>query len=301
MAVYDNIITTDDVVEALDQEFIANFRGEYDRFAELVGLFSVESLPAGTALHQLKITGTLDNTASGDAGTSGTGYVEGDFIKRSHYEVDKVPWGEIEFAPYAKQTTAQAILKGGFEQSVLRTDAKMLSQIRAAILTDMFTALGNGSGTATGVGLQAALAMTDAKLGDTMETNGDEGGNVIHFVNRQDAAEYLGKAPVTTQTAFGLTYLESFLGVENVLLTNKVAKGTIIATPAENIHVYSLDFKSLGDAGLVYESANSLGLIGVHHAADYDHASAETYAVRGAVFLPEVLDYIVKGTIAPSA
>ena len=300
MTAYANIITTSDVVAALDEEFILNFRGEYDRFAEIIGLFPVEVSPAGTALYQLQITGALDNTSSGAAGTSGTGYVEGDFIKRSHYAVTKVPYGEVAFAPYAKQTTAQAILKGGFEQSVIRTDAKMLSQMRAAIITDMFTALNNGTGTATGVGLQAALAMADAKLGNAMETNGDEGGTILHFVNREDAAEYLGKANVTMQTAFGLTYLENFLGIQNVLLTNKVAKGSLIATPAENIHVRGLDFGSLGEAGLVYES-DDFGLIGVHHVADYDHASAETYAVRGATFLPEILDYIIKGTVAASA
>ena len=300
MTAYDNIITTTDVVAALNEEFIRNFRGEYDRFAEMIGLFPVQAMPAGTALYQLQVTGALDNTSSGAAGTSGTGYVEGDFIKRSHYAVTKVPYGEIEFSPYAKQTTAQAILKGGFEQSIIRTDAKMLSQMRAAILTDMFTALNNGTGTATGVGLQAALAMADAALGNAMETNGDEGGTILHFVNREDAAEYLGQTPVTMQTAFGLSYLENFLGVQNVLLTNKVTKGNLIVTPAENIHVYGLDFGSLGEAGLVYES-DDFGLIGVHHAADYDHASAETYAVRGANFLPEVLNYIIKGTVAASA
>lgn len=300
MTAYDNIITRADVVAALDEEVVANFRGEYERFADLIGLFPVEVKPAGAALYQLNITGALDNTSTGAAGTSGTGYVEGDFIKRSKYAVTKVPYGEVAFAPYAKQTTAQAILKGGFEQSVIRTDRKMLAQMRAAILTDMFTALNNGTGTATGVGLQAALAMADAALGNAMETNGDEGGTLVHFVNREDAAEYLGKAPVTVQTAFGLTYLENFLGAENVILTNKVTKGNLIVTPAENIHVYGLDFGSLGEAGLVYES-DDFGLIGVHHVADYDHASAETYAVRGATFLPEVLNYIVKGTVAASA
>lgn len=301
MTAYDNIIKKADTVAALDQEFIANFRGEYDRFAEILGLFPVEVVPAGTALYTYTITGALDETDTGDDGTSGKGYVEGDFIKRSKYVLDKNSWGATEFAPYAKQTTAQAILKGGFTNAVLRTDRKMLQQLRAAILSDFFTALNTaGTGTATGVGLQAALAMADAKLGNTVETNGDEAGALVHFVNREDAAEYLGKAPVTMQTAFGLTYLESFLGVENVILTNKVAKGGLIVTPVENIHIYGMDFSALGEAGLSYESED-LGLVGVHHASDYDYASAETYVVRGATFLPEITDYIVKGTVAASA
>lgn len=337
MTAYDNIITTADTVEALNQEFIKNFRGEYDRFEEILGLFPVEVRKAGSALYQYAVSGSLNDgefeatsdqavvtgktyyTRSGSAGAyvytkvdspktasiasyyeltaaSGKHYVEGDFIARSKYVLTKTPIGEIEFAPYAKQTTAQAILKGGFENAVLRTDRKMLQQVRAAILADFFAFLANGTGTATGAGLQAALAMADAALGDSMETNGDEPGAIVHFVNRQDAAAYLGSAEITTQTAFGLTYLKSFLGVENVLLTNKVASGNLVVTPVENIHIYGLDFAELGDAGLSYVS-DSLGLIGVHHAADYDYASAETYVVRGATFLPEITDYIVKGTV----
>ena len=337
MTAYDNIITTADTVEALNQEFVKNFRGEYDRFEEILGLFPVETRKAGSALYQYAVSGSLNDgefaatsdqalvegkayyTRSGSAGAyvytkvaspkvaniasyyeltaaSGKNYVEGDFIARSKYTLTKSPVGEVEFAPYAKQTTAQAILKGGFENAVLRTDRKMQQQVRSAILADFFAFLANGTGTATGVGLQAALAMADAALGDTMETNGDEPGAIVHFVNRQDAAAHLGSANITTQTAFGLTYLENFLGVENVLLTNKVASGNLVVTPVENIHIYGLDFAELGDAGLSYV-ADSLGLIGVHHAADYDYASSETYVVRGATFLPEITDYIVKGTV----
>lgn len=304
MTAYDNIITTEDTVASLDQEFVKAFRGEYDRFAEILGLFPVQTRAAGSALYQYKITGQLADQAKDDQapekGSSGKTYEEGDFIARTKFVLDKEPVGEIEFAPYAKQTTAQAILKGGFENAVLRTDRKALQQLRSAILADFFAFLGQGTGSATGVGMQGALAQMDAVLANSMETNGDEPGAIVHFVNRLDAADYLGKAPVTMQTVFGLTYLESFLGVENVILTNKVAKGTAIATPVENIHIYGLDFGALGSAGLSYES-EELGLVGVHHAADYDYASAETYIVRGATFLPEVKDYIVVGTVAASA
>ena len=90
-------------------------------------------------------------------------------------------------------------------------------------------------------------------------------------------------------------YLENFLGVRNVMLTNKVTAGTVFATPIENIHVYGLDFATLGSAGLVYET-NDMGLVGVHHEGDYNYGSAETFLVRGAKFVPEVTDFIVKGS-----
>ena len=159
-------------------------------------------------------------------------------------------------------TTAAAIQKAGYANAVLKTDAKMLSLIRADIIKEFFTFLDKGTGTATGKGLQAAAANADAKLGDALEKNGDASTRIIHFINRKDAAAYLGAAPITTQNVFGLTYLENFLGMTNVILTSQVPKGTMYATPAENIHIFGIDFAELAQGGLTYaQSAN--GLIGV--------------------------------------
>ena len=60
MAVIPNTQTKADMAAALDIEFVARFQQEYDRFAELIGLFPVETQAAGTALYQYKVTGTLD-------------------------------------------------------------------------------------------------------------------------------------------------------------------------------------------------------------------------------------------------
>ena len=305
MAANANIIKKADTVAALDQEMVEAFTHEFDRFAEIIGLFGVDTVAAGTALYQYKITGSLDNTSTGNDGTSGTGYVEGDFVKRSKYVLQKNPIGEVAFVPYAKQTTAQAILKGGFENAVLRTDRKALQEMRSAILADFFAAL-NATGISTAApatgstwNLQQTLAFTSAKLGDVMETAGDEG-DAVYFVNRQDAAAYLGNANVSTQETFGMTYLADFLGVKNVLLTNKVAAGTVFATPIENIHVYGIDFSTLDASGLAYET-DAMGLIGVHHEPEYNFASADTHLVRAATFVPEIVTFIVKGAMTPAA
>lgn len=303
MAAHDNIIDRAATVEALNEEFIANFRGEYDRLVEILGLFQIETRAAGSALYQYEVTGKLLDGTTKD-GSSGTEYVEGDFIARSKYEVKPIPIGETNFFPYAKETTAQAILKGGFENSILKTDRKALQQLRADTLKDFYTNLDNGTGKAAPDsgewGLQELLAYADANLEDALEDNGDQGGAVVHFVNRQDAAKYLAGAPITTQTAFGLTYLEDFLGVENVLLTNAVKKGSIYATPVENIHIYGIDYATLSATGLDYET-DELGLVGVKHAPTYDYASVVTYFVRSMTMLPEIKDYIVKGSMTPTA
>ncbi|WP_405735967.1 hypothetical protein [Bifidobacterium sp.] len=347
MAEHPNTIKKANVVAGIEQEVIESFRGEYDRLAETLGLFNIDTVAAGTALYQYAVSGSLNDGATGVGTTyakttdtdivagktyytlsdgayspvaqpakaqlanyyeatmnvgasSGTAYIEGDFIARSQYTVTKTPVGDVEFVPYAKQTTAQAILKGGFEGAVLRTDKKAMQQMRADIMTKFFGFLANGTtvtspASGTTWNLQQVLAHNEAALLDVLESNSEEGGAIVHFVNRADAYDYLANATVSTQDMFGMTYIQNFLGVQNVLLTNKVAAGTVYATPAENIHVYGIDFGTLAETGLAYQS-DSLGLIGIAHDPSYDYASAVTYLVRSANFVPEVTDFIAKGS-----
>ena len=291
MAAADNTTTKDDINLSLDVEFVQAFKGEADRLAEVLGIFAPEVRTAGTALYQVKVEGTL-NTAA---------YTEGDLVPLSKYTVKKVPMGSFDPVPYRKLTTAAAIVQSGHEAAVLRTDQKMLSDIRRDIVSKFFGFMKTGTGAATGKTLQAALANMDATLADSMESNGDgapEG--IVHFINRQDAAAYLGTQPVTTQTLFGMTYLMDFLGVQRVFLTNQVEKGTVWATPTENIHLFSLDFSGLSASGLSYQTQDG-GLIGVAHGPAYDRASVETHVMSGMLLFPEVKDYMVKVTIAPAA
>lgn len=290
MAVIDNTTVAADIEHALDVQMAANFNQEYDMLADVLGIVSPEVVAAGTAMYQYEVTGALNDAE----------VAEGDEVPLSKYSVKKVPIGEIEMKPYRKLTTAQAVLKSGYVNSVVRTDAAMVKDVRADIIAKFFKFLANGTGTATGTTLQAVLAQADATLDAEMEGNGDKAGRVVHFVNRFDIADYLATANVTTQTVFGMSYLKSFLGVNDIFATAKVPKGTVYVTPAENIHMYGVDFGALSQAGLnytVYEGS----LIGVHHEPAYNRVSAETNVLTGASLLAEITNYIVKATIAPSA
>lgn len=299
MAALDGTITSEQLNAALSIEMVQNFKQDYDRLAEILGVFAPEVRQAGSTIYQLEITGSLDDEA-GDESSSGEGYVEGDVVTPSQYSSTKTAVAEVAPKPYRKLTTAAAILEAGYEQAILRTDQKMLNHVRAAILGDFFDALANGTSSTSGDDLQYAIAMADATLGNAMEDNGDSAGTIVHFINRMDAAEWLGAANITTQTAFGLGYLAAFLGFENVFLTSQVPEGTVYVTPAENIHVYGLDFDALGNAGLDYVSEDS-GLIGVNHSPAYDRVSAETNVVCGMAVVPEVTSYIVSATIGAEA
>ena len=349
MAAPTNIITANDIDAALSQEFVANFKGDFDRLAELLGIFGVSRRAAGTALYQYTVSGSLNNTANAAGAyfktadtdivagktyytvsnsvysavanptkanlgsyyeldilgsSSGTAYVEGDEVALSKYTVTRTAIGDLSPVPYRKMTTAKAILQDGYEKAVIATDAKMLAQIRAQIINQFFTTMANGTatnGAVTIAGLQECLALMDAKVLDNMETNGDvTDASLVHFVNRQDIAAYLANAAISTQTAFGMTYLQNFLGVQNIFVTNKVASGTAYATSAANIHAYGIDFAELSQGGLVYQTESN-GLIGVAHKGAYDYASAETNVMTGLQLIAENLDYIGKFTFTPDA
>lgn len=299
MAVVTNTTLSQDMAESLSIEMIENFRGEYDRLAELLGAFSVETRPAGAAINQFKVEGKLNDDATGDA-SSGDAYVEGDTVALSKYTLKKVPFGELTLKPYRKATSAAAILKAGVEKAVLDTDRKMLSNLRSKVISSFFAALANGTGTAKGDGLQGGIALADAALYDKLEDNNDASDGFVHFISRQDAAEYLASAEVTMQNMFGLTYLTDFLGAQNVFITNKVQKGQVIVTPKENIKIYGVDLAELSRAGLDYV-ADTDGLLGVAHDAKHENVSVQTHALLGCMFVPEVTDYIVKGTINAKA
>lgn len=295
-----NQIKTEDIDASLSQEFVRNFNHDADRLMEILGLFDVERRHAGRALFMYEVTGELNDKAT-DESSSGRAYKEGDLVALSNFKVNKVPIGELKAYPYRKQTTYQAILDDGYEAAVIKTDNRLRSQIRSAQIVDFFDFLQKGTGTASASGLQSALAFADATLQDTLEEKHDEtDSKILHFVNRMDAAAYLAGAEITMQSLFGMTYLENFMGVSHVFLTNKIPSGKIIVTPADNVRAFTVDFSELARGGLVYQT-EARGLIGVAHKGAYDHVSAETNVLVGLQLVPEVLDFIVVATFGKAS
>lgn len=290
MPVLANTVLTSDVASALNIEYAKRFDGEVNAFASILGIVSPEVMAAGTTLYQVTASGTLNNDPRD----------EGDEVPLSKYGTTIANMDSLTPKVYRKLTTGEAILKAGLVNSVTREDNKMRKDVRNGIIADFFAGLNTGTGTATGTSLQDALAQSDAKLQDAMETNNDSAGRIIHFVNPFDAADYLGKANITTQTVFGMTYLENFLGIESVFVTNKVAKKSIVTTPSENLHLYTADFASLAAAGLAYQMLDG-GFIGVHHEPAYNRFGVITNVATACKFYAEVLNYIVKTTIVPGA
>lgn len=297
MAKTPNTIVAADVVESLNIEFNSNFEKQIYDFIGRLGLEEPQVMAAGTALYQLTVTGALNNAATADS-SSGTAYVEGDEVALSHYAVSKTPVGELAFKPYRKRTTAAAIQKGGYEQSVLRTDREMLNDLRTQLLGGFFTFLtGNASAsTATGQGLQACLAQMDAKMNDLLETKGFAASRTVRFVNPYNIADYIGTANVGLAELYGMQYLQNFLGATDIVVTNKVTKDEVWMTPVSNIRLFAADFGELSRGGLSY-TVSDHGLIGVTHEVNYARVSTETHVLSALTMMNEYADLVVKGTI----
>jgi hypothetical protein len=115
---------------------------------EALGVTRKIAVQEGAALKMLKVTGTLQDGA----------VAEGDLIPLSKYQTTEVPVGEAKLNKWRKGTTAEAILKAGYDQAVGATTDQMVKDAQRTIRTDLFTFMGKGTGTASGSGLQAALA-----------------------------------------------------------------------------------------------------------------------------------------------
>lgn len=286
MPAQENTITTSQVLDGLDREMIRNFEQENDRLMEIIGITGVDVMSANTTLFMYKVKGSLNEAER----------AEGEEVPLSQYSLEKVPVGTFEPDFYRKATTAEAVLKNGFVNAVGRTDDKMITNVRAKRVNEFFEFMKLGTGEAYGGTLQKLLANVDAELSNKLEKNGDEAERIFHFVNTFDIADYLGDASITTQTVYGMRYIQSFLGVDDIFVTNRVPSGNVYATPGDNIHMYGCDFAELDKAGLSYvTSAN--GLLGVAHEPAYKNASCETHVASGMMLFPEVKDYIVVGSM----
>jgi hypothetical protein len=285
MAAETNTIMKNDVARVRAIDFVMQFTGSLKKLIEALGVTRKIAVQEGTALKALKVTGTLE---SGEV-------AEGELIPLSHYETEEVAVGEAKLNKWRKATTAEAILKGGYEQAVGMTTDKLVKDVQKTVRTDFFNFLATGTGTASGNSLQAALANAWGQLQVLFE---DDAVETVYFLNPLDVADYLGNAQVTMQTAFGMNYIENFLGLGTVFMNSSVPQGKLYATAKENVVLYHVNVSS-GDIKNAFAlTTDETGLVGIREYADEDHARVMDLVMSGVTFFPERLDGIVVGTIA---
>lgn len=285
MAAETNTIMQADLARVRVADFNLQFTGNLQKLTETLGVTRKIAVQEGATLKMLKVTGTL---------ASGT-VAEGELIPLSKYTTEEVPVGEVKLNKWRKGTTAEAILKGGYDQAVGATTDKMVKDIQKTIRGDLFNFMKTGTGTATGATLQAALANGWGKLAVLFE---DDAVETVFFLNPMDVADYLGTAQVDMQTLFGMNYIKNFLGLGDVFLNSSVPAGKYYATAKENIVLYYVNVGA-GDIRSAFGlTTDETGYIGINEYADKDTARVIDLVMSGVTFFPERKDGIVVGTIA---
>ena len=269
-------VKAEDLKKVRDVDFTQRFVAGIETLMKMLGVTRKIEMKAGETLKVYKVTGTLEN---------GT-VAEGEVIPLSKYQTEYTAIGTAELKKWRKVTTAEAISKKGYGQAVNDTNEKMLKDIQKGIRKDFVTFVGTGTGKATGEGLQAAMAQVWGQMQVLYEDTAIE---TVYFMNPLDVADYLGKAQISTQTAFGMSYIQNFLGMGTAILASDIPKGKIYATAAENIVLYYIPVTSADMAQAFDLTADSTGLIGIHTGPTYDNLSAETVAASGVGLFAEKL------------
>ena len=274
------------LAKARDIDLANTFARSIEKLAKMLSACEPIPAAAGETLKQKKITGKLSDEA----------YVEGQDIPLSTYTWEEVQTFEVELKPYRKQATLAEIKKRGYEAAVDKTDAAMLSDIQATVKKGFVDLLATGTATATGANLAATAANSWAVLANKVEEMGFGDVEAVFLVNPVDFAKCIGDSEVFS--AFGIAYIENWSGLGTLISTSTVPAGTVYATVKNNVKLYFA--ADDGDDVFGFYKDES-GYISLQHAPELKSVTYDTVAVVGVKFFAEYTDFVVKGTIAPTA
>ena len=282
-----NLIKKDDLVRARELDFIYKFNDGIKKLVEALGVTRKIPKAAGTNLKAYKAVGTLQD-----------GIVdEGDLIPLSNYKTEAITFAEITLKKWRKATSAEAIIEKGFNQAVNMTTSEMLRDVQKGIKKDFFGFLAQGTGMAAGTTFQATLAAIWGQLQVLFE---DTEIAAVYFMNPIDVSDYLGAAAITVQQAFGMTYIEDFLGLGTVILNSNVPKGKVYGTAKDNLVLYYVPVNGADLDNAFDFASDQLGYIGIHETPDYDNMTCKDTVMSGIVLFAERIDGVVVGTIGGS-
>lgn len=279
-------------VAAREMDFVTRFGDNWDALRNILGIMRPIRKTPGTSLVSYTADVTLES-----------GAVEpGEVIPYSKATITQAAKADLTIEKYAKAVPIEDVNKYGAEIAVEKSDDAFLTKLQNVVLTKFYNFLKTGT-LGTGVSAstwQDALAKAQGEVLNKFATMQKEVTAVVGFANILDAYDYLGAADITVQTQFGLTYIKDFLGYSTLFLlpAAQIARGTVIATPVENIDLYYIDpsDSEFAKLGLTYTTQGETNLIGFHAQGNYSTAVGESYALMGMALWAEYLDGIAKIT-----
>jgi len=275
-------------------DFVSRFSKNWQALTDLFGIMRPIEKAPGTKLvsYVAEIDGSL-------AGGSTVG--EGEEIPFTKFKVTEVAKDDIVIEKYAKSVSLESADKYSANITLQKSDEAFLTELQNKVLTSFYTFLKTGTATGTKPTWQATLAAAQGMVLEKFASINRTVTEVVGFANISDAYDYLGTTTITTQNAFGLTYLKDFMGYKTLFLlpAAHIPVGTVIACPVENIDLYyvnpgNADYRQLG---LQYTVDGETPLIGFRSEPDYKRATSNEFAIMGMKLWAEYLDGIAKVTV----
>lgn len=293
-----NVTKAEDLAPEITIDYTNRFATGIKKLQKLLGITALTPVSSGATIKTYKYTTDIEDG----------NVAEGEYIPLSKVSKAVDQTYGLTLQKWRRNTTAEAIQEKGRSVAINETDGKFIAALQNEVKTDLFGAVtGTMKTSAAGENLQQALANMWGALTQIFEDYDgfadpdDDGadGRFVFFVNPLDVAEYLGQATITTQTAFGMSYLKNFLGLGTTFTTAKVTKGTVFGTAAQNLNMYYVPATG-GDLAQTFGlTGDATGLIGMTHAAVSTNATIDTLVMGGWKIFPEISDAVLKGTISP--
>lgn len=280
-------------VTARELDFVSRFTQNWEALREILGIMRPIRKTPGTQL--------ISYTASVDLedGEIDPGHV----IPYSKATVQQFTKADLDLLKYAKAVPIEDVNKYGAVVAVQKTDEAFLNELQSKVLDDFYTFLTDDTAaeTSTETTFQMGVAVAIGTVKDKFKKMRKNASDIVLFVNTMDAYRYLGAAEITVQTAFGIDYIQNFMGARTVILSSEIEESTIIAVPADNIVLYYVDpgDGQFAQLGLNYTVEGETNLIGFHANGNYSTAVGESFALMGMALWAEYADAIAIVTIDP--
>lgn len=281
-------------VTAREMDFVSRFGDNWNALRDILGVMRPIRKAPGTQLV------TYTASVALESGNVGPGRV----IPYSKATIVEAAKNDLTIEKYAKAVPIEDVNMYGAAVAVEKSDDAFLTQLQNVVLGRFYTFLNTGTLVpAQGVTVadwQDALAKAQGLVLNKFADMQKDVTAVVGFANILDAFDYLGAANISVQTKFGLSYIKDFLGYSTLFLlpARFVARGTVIATPVENIDLYYIDpgDSEFARLGLQYTTDGETNLIGFHAQGNYGTAVGESFALMGMALWAEYLDGIAKVT-----
>ena len=281
-----NLIKAAQMAKVREVDFVTQFgHNILPKLTEALGVTRQIPMMEGTTLYVYKTTGTLQSGS----------VPEGEIIPLSQYERTKEAVGEITLKKWRKAASAEAIKKSGYDEAVTETDKKLLNDVQKGVRTDFFDFIKGLDATVVAADtLQKVLAKIWGNLQVLFE---DDAVSTVHFINPLTVSDYLGTATISMQTAFGMNYIEDFLGLGTVVMNSNIPQGQVISTAKDNLVLYYLTMN--GDIASAFNlTADATGYIGIKSGyANEERAQIESLVMSGLSLFVDYADGVVIGQV----